>query len=214
MDKRTSRNRFFFSVGTIGRDMQYTLVSMFLNVYLTEVLNLPDQTLWWTTGITLAVRIYDAVNDPLMGLFVDNTKTRFGKFKPWIAIGGLLSAIFTVLFFTDIGLRGTAYIISFTVIYLLWEVTFSGNDIGYWSMLPTLSIDQKTREKIGSTARICANIGLFITVVAILPVTNAIGNVTGGRKVGFFIVAVAIVLISIFTQAFTVFGVKEQRSVF
>lgn len=99
MDKRTFRNRFFFSIGTIGRDMQYTLVSMFLNVYLTEVLNLPDQTLWWTTGITLAVRVYDAVNDPLMGLFVDNTKTRFGKFKPWIAIGGLLSAIFTVLFF-------------------------------------------------------------------------------------------------------------------
>ncbi|NLW89821.1 MAG: sugar transporter [Clostridiaceae bacterium] len=179
MDKLTTRNRFFYSVGTIGRDMQYTIVAMFLNVYLTEVLNLPDETLWWTTGITLAVRVYDAVNDPLMGLFVDNTKSRFGKFKPWIVIGGLLSALFTVLFFTDIGLRGTAYIISFTVIYLLWEVSFSGNDIGYWSMLPTLSIEQKTREKIGSTARICANIGLFITVVAILPVTSIIGNMTG-----------------------------------
>ena len=214
MDKATSRNRFFYSVGTIGRDMQYTLVSMFLNVYLTEVLNLPDQTLWWTTGITLAVRVYDAVNDPLMGFFVDNTKTRFGKFKPWIAIGGILSALFTVLFFTDIGWRGTTYIISFTVIYLLWEVTFSGNDIGYWSMLPSLSIDQKTREKIGSTARICANIGLFITVVAILPVTSAIGNVTGGRKTGFFIAAVGIVVISMITQAFTVFGVKEHREVF
>lgn len=214
MDKTTSRNRFFYSVGTIGRDMQYTLVSMFLNVYLTEVLNLPDETLWWTTGITLAVRVYDAVNDPLMGFFVDNTKTRFGKFKPWIALGGLLSALFTVLFFTDIGWRGTTYIITFTIIYLFWEVTFSGNDIGYWSMLPSLSIEQKTREKIGSTARICANIGLFITVVAILPVTNMVGEVAGGRKMGFFIVAIGIVVISMITQAFTVFGVKEHREVF
>jgi len=214
MDKATSRNRFFYSVGTIGRDMQYTLVSMFLNLYLTEVLNLPDQTLWWTTGITLAVRVYDAVNDPLMGFFVDNTKSRFGKFKPWIALGGLLSALFTVLFFTDIGWRGTTYIIAFTIIYLFWEVTFSGNDIGYWSMLPSLSIEQKTREKIGSTARICANIGLFITVVAILPVTNMVGEVTGGRKTGFFIVAIGIVVISMITQAFTVFGVKEHREVF
>lgn len=214
MDKATSRNRFFYSVGTIGRDMQYTLVSMFLNLYLTEVLNLPDQTLWWTTSITLAVRVYDAVNDPLMGFFVDNTKSRFGKFKPWIALGGLLSALFTVLFFTDIGWRGTTYIIAFTVIYLFWEVTFSGNDIGYWSMLPSLSIEQKTREKIGSTARICANIGLFITVVAILPVTNMVGEVAGGRKMGFFIVAIGIVVISMITQAFTVFGVKEHREVF
>lgn len=178
-DKLASRNRINYSIGTIGRDMQYTLVSMFLNVFLTEVLNLPDKTLWWTTGITLAVRVYDAVNDPLMGVFVDNTRTRFGKFKPWIAIGSILSALFTVLFFLDFGFRGTAYILSFTFIYLLWEVTFSGNDIGYWSMLPSLSIDQKTREKIGASARICANIGLFITVVAILPITGLIGSITG-----------------------------------
>lgn len=178
-DKTASRNRINYSIGTIGRDMQYTLVSMFLNVFLTEVLNLPDKTLWWTTGITLAVRVYDAINDPLMGVFVDNTRTRFGKFKPWIAIGGILSALFTVLFFLDFGFRGTAYILSFTFIYLLWEVTFSGNDIGYWSMLPSLSIDQKTREKIGASARICANIGLFVTVVAILPITGLVGNITG-----------------------------------
>lgn len=178
-DKVASRNRINYSIGTIGRDMQYTLVSMFLNIFLTEVLNLPDKTLWWTTGITLAVRVYDAINDPLMGVFVDNTRTRFGKFKPWIAIGGILSALFTVLFFLDFGFRGTAYILSFTFIYLLWEVTFSGNDIGYWSMLPSLSIDQKTREKIGASARICANIGLFVTVVAILPITGLVGGITG-----------------------------------
>ena len=89
-----------------------------------------------------------------MGIFIDNTNSRFGKFKPWIAVGAVLTGIFTVLLYTDFGLRGTAYVVMFTIVYLCWDVSFTANDIGYWSMLPSLSIDQKEREKIG----LCANL--------------------------------------------------------
>ncbi|MEG2083839.1 MAG: MFS transporter, partial [Oscillospiraceae bacterium] len=85
-----TRNRYAFGLGTIGRDMFYTMVSMFLVVYLTEVLNLPDATMWWMTGVLTVMRILDAFNDPFMGVLVDNTKTRWGKFKPWLVIGGVL----------------------------------------------------------------------------------------------------------------------------
>ena len=203
-----NRNRYTFGLGTVGRDMVYTSVSMYLMVYLTEILNLPDSTMWWMTGVFTVLRIFDAVNDPIMGFLVDNTHSRFGKFKPWITIGGILGGLFTVLLFTDFGFKGGAYIISFTVIYLLWDFTYGANDIAYWSMLPSLSINQKEREKIGSFAKICANIGMYLVVVTILPITNALG----GNKKAWFIFVLSISVIMMIFLCFTIFGVKEDRT--
>lgn len=82
------RNRYAFGLGTVGRDMLYNMVSMYFMYYLTDVLNLPDSTMWYMTGALTILRIFDAVNDPIMGVLVDNTRTKWGKFKPWIALGG------------------------------------------------------------------------------------------------------------------------------
>ncbi|MEG0751804.1 MAG: glycoside-pentoside-hexuronide (GPH):cation symporter [Oscillospiraceae bacterium] len=209
-----TRNRYAFGLGTIGRDMFYTMVSMFLVVYLTEVLNLPDATMWWMTGVLTVMRIFDAFNDPFMGVLVDNTKTRWGKFKPWLVIGGVLGGLFMILMFTDFGLTGARYIIFFAVAYLLWDILYGTNDIAYWSMLPALSTDQKERERMGAFARICANIGLFAIVVAILPVTHALGQAVGDLRRGWFIFALAVTGLMLAFQMITVFGVKENKSYF
>jgi len=208
-DKKRNLNRYTFGLGTVGRDMLYSLVSMYLIVYLTEILNLPDSTMWWMTGAMTILRVFDAVNDPIMGFLVDNTRSRFGKFKPWIVIGGIIGGILTILLFVDFGLRGINYVVLFVIIYLLWDFTYGANDIAYWSMLPSLTLDQKERERTGSFARICANIGLFTVVVGILPVTGALG----GNTRAWFITAVAIVLITWAFLCFTVFGVREDRSI-
>lgn len=210
MTNGSIRNRYFFGLGTVGRDMLYSLVSMYLMVFLTEILDLPDSTMWWMTFVLTILRVFDAVNDPFMGFLVDNTNTRFGKFKPWIALGGLFGGVFTVLMFTDLGLRNAGYVISFVIIYLVWDFIYGANDIAYWSMLPSLTIDQKEREKTGSFARICANIGMYIVVVGILPVTNALG----GDKRAWFIFACAVVIITWAFLCFTLFGVKENRSLY
>lgn len=207
-------NRYTFGLGTVGRDMLYSLVSMYLIFYLTDILRLPDSMLWWLTAILLIARIFDAVNDPIMGVIVDNTDSRFGKFKPWIAAGALFTGVFTVMMYTDFGLDGAPYLIMFTVIYLLWDVSFTANDIGYWSMLPSLSMDQKEREKIGAFARICADVGLFAVVVGIVPVTNALGSALGSMKKAYFVFTVIISLLMIGGQCITLFGVKEFKGVF
>ncbi|PIE04247.1 MAG: sugar transporter [Spirochaetales bacterium] len=202
------RNRYSFGLGTIGRDMVYSLISMYLMFYLTDILQLSNAVLWWITFIIMAARIFDALNDPVMGTIVDNTRTRFGKFKPWIALGALLSGIFTVLLFTDFGLSGRAYIAVFAVFYLLWGISFTANDIAYWSMLPALSFEQKEREKIGSFARICANAGLFLVVGLIVPVTSALGKLLGSMKSAYFVFSLALVGIMWLSQSITLFGVK------
>jgi len=203
------RNRVSFSLGTIGRDMVYALVSMFLIVYLTEVLDLSDSTMWWITGIIFAARIFDALTDPLMGFIVDNTRTRWGKFKPWLTLGAILSPVFTILLFADFGLRGSGFIIAFAIFYLMWGIAYTLHDISYWSMLPVLSVDQKEREKIGALARIFANIGLFFVVVAILPLTGLLGERFGSPQGGFFIFSVLITVFMMMGLSVTIFGVKE-----
>jgi sugar (glycoside-pentoside-hexuronide) transporter len=214
MNPQDKRNRYFFGLGTIGRDMFYTLVSMYLLWYLTEILNLPDSTMWWMTGILTVLRIFDAVNDPIMGVIVDNTHTRFGKFKPWIAIGAVVGAFFMVLMFSDLHLSGTAYLLFFVVIYLGWDFFYGANDIAYWSMLPSLSTDQNTREKMGSFARICANIGLAAAVAGTLPVTGILTNTFQNAKTGWFVYALVICLFLFGFQCFTLFGVKEKQGYF
>jgi len=209
MQNTPKRNRLAFGLGTIGRDMVYSLISMYLIFYLTDVINLSTGTLWWVAGIILFARIFDALNDPFMGFIVDNTHTRWGKFKPWIAAGALLTAVFTIFLFADFGLEGTAFIIVFAVLYLLWGVSFTANDISYWSMLPALSVDQKEREKIGAVARICANVGLFFVVAGIVPLTGMLGNRFGSLQRGYFVFAVFTALVMTAGQCITIFGVKE-----
>lgn len=214
MQPSAKRNQWCFGLGTIGRDMLYSLVSMYLIYYLTDILELSTQALWWITGILLFARVYDAVDDPVMGFLVDNTNSKYGKFKPWIAIGAVVSGIFTILIFTDLGLTGTKYIVCFAVIYILWGISFTVNDISYWSLLPSLSIDQKEREKIGAIARICANIGLFTVVVLIIPITTALGKVLHSPQKGFFVFSILVVGIMWIGQCITLFGVKESKKVY
>ena len=206
------RNRFTFGLGTIGRDMLYSMVSMYLLFYLTDVLDIPTSSLWWITAIMVACRIFDAFNDPIMGVIVDNTKSRFGKYKPWIAFGAFTSGIFTILLFADFGVTNGQYIALFGVLYLFWGMSFTTNDISYWSMLPSLSLDQKTREKIGAFARICANIGLFFVVAGIMPITKALGAQFHSLQKGYLAFACIVVTVMWIGQCITLFGVRETVS--
>jgi len=194
--------------------MFYTLVSMFIMVYITEALGVDNRTLAIMTTLLLILRIIDAVNDPIMGLIVDNTHTRWGKFKPWILIGAVVSAAVMVMLFADMGLTGVVYIVIFGACYFIWDVAYGLNDVAYWSMMPSLSTEQKVREKMGSFARICASIGLFTVVVGVVPVTNALGDALGSKTHGWFVFAAIIAVIMIAFQSITLIGVKEPKGVF
>jgi len=228
-----TRNRLCFGFGTIGRDMFYAMVSMFIMFYITDILDVHDATLALMTAALVGLRVFDAVNDPIMGLIVDNTRTRFGKFKPGMLLGSIVAAVCMVLMFTDMGLLDAArnaadsgasdavitnasilYVVVFGICYLLWDISYGLNDIAYWSMMPALTTDQKTREKIGSFARICANIGLFTLVVGIEPVTDMLGEAIGSRIQGWFFFAFIIALLMIGFQLITIIGVKEPKGYF
>lgn len=202
-------NRFAYGIGTIGRDMSYTLLSMYLMFYLTEVRDFSGRMILILTTIIVIIRVFDAFNDPFMGVIIDNTKSKYGKFKPWIVIGVIGSGITASLMFHDFIIPDLLYIVLFTLFYMLWEVFYTMNDIAYWSMLPSLSQDQKEREKIGGWARIFANIGLFTVVGGIVPITAYLSNQLGNMQKAYFLYAIILALIMIAGQMVTVCFVKE-----
>ncbi len=213
MEKTYKRNRFTYGLGTVGRDMVYTMISMYLMFYLTDVLSLETKVLWWVTAIILGARIFDALNDPVMGVIVDNTNTEWGKYKPWMLTGVVLAGILTILLFVDFGLKGAAYIVVFGVLYVLWGITYTMNDISYWSMMPSLSKNQSEKEIIGSIARICASVGLFAVVTLVVPITTALSEVVGSLQKAYLVFTIILVVIMWVFQSITLLFVKEDRSI-
>ena len=200
------RNRVYFGLGTVGRDMFYAFEANTLLYFLSDVLSLPVWVFAAASMILSVMRIFDAFNDPITGLLIDNIRSPWGKFKPAILVGGVLSAVFSVLLFANIG-TGWAFVIIFGIAYLLWDITYGINDIGYWTLLPVLSSDQKQREKTGAFARICANIGMYIVMVAWQPVTSALGD----TPQAWFWCAVVIAVVYLLGLLFPLLGVKEKR---
>ena len=199
-------NRIYFGLGTIGRDMFYSFEANTLLYFLSDVLSLPVWVFAAASMVLSVMRIFDAFNDPITGLAIDNIKSPWGKFKPAILVGGIMSALFSVMLFAGIG-TGWTFVIIFGLAYLLWDITYGINDIGYWTLLPVLSSDQKQREKTGAFARICANVGMYIVMVAWQPVTSALGDTP---KVWFWC-AVVIAAIYLLGLLFPLLGIKEKR---
>ena len=206
MTKLDNRNKTFFGLGTIGRDMFYSFEANTLLYFLSDVLSLPVWVFAAASMVLSVMRIFDAINDPITGLVIDNIRSPWGKFKPAILVGGVLSAIFSVLLFADIG-TGWTFVIIFAIAYFLWDVSFGINDIAYWTLLPAMSSDQKFREKTGAFARICANIGAYAVMVGWQPVTSALGD----TPKAWFWCAVVIGVIYLLGLLFPLLGVKEKR---
>ena len=210
MNKLDRRNMIFFGLGTVGRDMFYALEANALIYYLSNVLDLPLGVFVATSMVFTVLRVFDALNDPIMGLLVDNTRSRHGRFKPPMALGALAGGACYLVLFADFGLRDYWFVAVFAIAYILWDIFYGLNDIAYWSMLPSLSVEQKTREKMGAFARICANIGMFAIMVGWEPITSGLGN----TPKAWFTVALAVTILMLLFQLFTLFGVKERKDMF
>ena len=212
MNRQQKMNKYCFGLGTVGRDALYSLVSMYLLVHLTDVVKFSDKGLG-VIGIMLTLfGIFDAVIDPFVGAIVDNTKTRWGKFKPWILIGMIGTAVLTVLMFHNFEMSETAHIALLALTYLLFSIFFSLNDISYWSLMPAISKEQSVREGVGAFARICANVGMFAMVLIYLNVPSFFTGLGLNARDSYFIFAIIVAIIMMAFQSITLFGVKEDRT--
>ncbi len=204
------KNKYFFGMGTIGRDMFYAFEANAMIYFLSNILELPLTTFAMVSLVLTVLRVFDALNDPITGLVIDNVRSPWGKYKPPMLIGALLAVVFYLIMFADFGFTDIRFVVIFGIAYILWDIAYGINDIAYWSMMPSLTLDQKKREDYGAVARICANIGMYIVMVGYPSFTEMLG----GGKTGYFALAVIVSVLMIAFQCFTVFGVKENKEMF
>lgn len=202
-------NYIMYPLGTVGRDFLYNLFNNFLLTYILFTKSLTAAQFASVSIIIIVARIFDAFNDPVMGGIVENTRTRFGKFKPWMLIGAVLTGGVVIATFSG-NLQGWAFIGFLAAMYFLFSITFTMNDISYWGMLPSLSSNDHTRNKLTSFAQIFAAAGGGLAGV-IIPIFTAGGLTIGGSAVNAYaLIAVIASVLMIGFQLFTVFGVKEK----
>ncbi|MBQ3497982.1 MAG: MFS transporter [Clostridia bacterium] len=170
--KTTWREKLGYGVGAVGLDLSYGLFYSYLSYYLSSVLLLPEAFLLILTPLA---RIWDGINDPMMGSIVDSTKTKIGKYRPWLLIGAASNAIVLSLLFTSFGMSGMKLYIYIAVMYILWGMTNTMVDIPYWSMVPSFTNDPKDRNLVATVARTFSGIGqglISILTPIILPMLS------------------------------------------
>lgn len=205
-DKVPLMTKIIYPFSGIGRDAAYTLVSLFLMTYVQFTLgsegNYANKMLVIII-IMFIMRIWDGVNDPMIGTLIENTHWKMGKYKPWILIGAVSNSIMLALMFS-VRATGWWFVLLFGIFYLLWEITFTFNDIAYWSMLPSLSKDEKTRTNLSTMVAVAASIGAF-SVGGIVPMIFPGAAITRFRWISIIIAA-----IFLFCQLLMVFTCKER----
>ncbi|HOB63837.1 MAG TPA: glycoside-pentoside-hexuronide (GPH):cation symporter [Clostridia bacterium] len=207
------RSKWSYCFGGVGRDMSYQLFNgwLFTFILLTNKITLQQQLT--LTALFIAAKIWDGVNDPIMGFIIERTRTRFGKFKPWILIGVLTnSAVLMVIYTSSMyGLTGWSYVAFIACMYLLWDFTYTMNDIGYWSMLPALTSNDNDRNSLTSWANLLAGAGGGAASIAIPFFTAGEFTIGGSNIIAFAVIAAIICLFFIGCQLLTFFGVKEKN---
>ncbi|MEG2270406.1 MAG: glycoside-pentoside-hexuronide (GPH):cation symporter [Bacilli bacterium] len=208
-----------YSSGTIARDAAYTLVSLFFLTYIqfcaplgyaTEIIegtrsnDLYIYQMLVISAIVIVCRVWDGFNDPIMGWIIEKAHFKTGKYKPWILIGGLTNAVVLFLMFY-LQPVGWYYVLAFAAFYLLWDFTFTMNDIGYRSMLPSLSNDEKERNQITTLVSVFSSVGAF-AAGGIIPMV-----VSGNAKNMYAIVGGVIALLFAISQAILFFFCKEHK---
>lgn len=206
----SKRTLWTYTLGGIGRDMSYTLYSMFLLSFILYTKELTNPQFAAISVIMIICRAWDAVNDPVMGGIIENTKSKWGKFKPWILLGVLTNAVVLVALFS-VPVYGWGFVVFFAFMYLIWDITFTMNDIGYWSMLPSLTSNMQDRNKLTSLANLFAGLGGILSV-ALIPIFTAGEHTIGGNAItAYSVVTVVIAACFIGCQVMTVVGVQEKH---
>ncbi len=178
--KLSGKEKFAYGIGAVGKDMVYMLSASYILYYYQDIMGVSA----WIMGIILLIaRVFDAFNDPLMGVLVAKTKTKWGKFRPWLFIGTLTNAVILFLMFAaPPSLNGGGLVAYAAAFYILWGVTYTMMDIPYWSMVPAFTDGGKERENMSALGRTCAGVGsAIVTVVTVLAV-SAIGNAAAGKS--------------------------------
>ena len=217
--------KWLYPLSGIFRDACYALVGSFLLQYAINsgVLSAdPEEFKAQYLVITIAMiiaLIWDGINDPIMGFIVEKVHfKKLGKFKPWILLGAIGNAVAVVCMFLirpghmDGGVwvaNGWAFVGVMIAFYFLWDLFFTINDIGYWSMLPSLTNDEHERAQLTSRMTVSASIGGFLMTAGCMLLPTMFQDISSAKM--YAILAVVVSIVFFLSQLAVFLFCKEKR---
>lgn len=178
------------ALGGVGQNTIYALWSGFITAFYTDVFGMNPAVM---AGIFLFARIWDGINDPLMGIVADRSKSRFGRYRCWLLRMPPVVAVCLVLNFTVPHFGAGGNIVYAAVTYILMGMAFTSIDIPYWSLPAVMAGDSEERTKIFATATLGTNLASTLGHMLIPILLVALGG-TGSPR-AYFITAVIFGLI-------------------
>ena len=203
-----------YLVGMFGQNLIYNIVATGLYFYFQNVICLPAMALGWIFALA---RVWDAINDPMMGTIVDKTRTKWGKCRPYLIIFPAIIGLVTILAFLNgnyaeasTSTQKVLIVVWAAVSYIAWGMVFTVCDIPLWGITSLMTEDENDRSKILGLARIAAGIGGI--GVLIVQIAQALSGAFGGDMQKGFIVA-AVVFTVIATVLFEFAGIFTRERV-
>lgn len=167
------QEKIAYTGGLLGQNMLYNFMTMYIMFFFTDLLGIPAQSV---TIIVVIASLWDAVNDPIMGMIADHTSTKWGKFKPYMMIGPILIGITTVLCYTNFGGSKIGTIAVGTLYYVLWGMSYTVCDIPIWAISSVVTSDSDQKNKMVTLGKIGGTVGTVIISVGSIMLLNAMGG--------------------------------------
>ena len=179
MNTYTKKERNMYLIGLMGQNVIYNIIATGMVFYFQSVIFIPAIAISVIMGVA---RIWDAINDPMMGTIVDRTRTKWGKCRPYLFFVPGIVMLTTFLTFVNgqysaaNSPKTNAIIIAWAAIsYILWGMTYTAGDIPIWGITSLMTESEKDRASILSLARIVAGIAGALVLLTIVPISQSVG---------------------------------------
>jgi len=201
------REKIAYGLGDTASNIIFQTVMMFLLLFYTDVMGLSPAAVG---TMFLLVRIIDAVTDPIMGNIADNTKTKWGQFRPYLLWLALPFAIISILAFTTPDISGENKIIYAFVTYTLLMIAYTAINIPYCALGGVITADAKERVTVQSYRFVFGMLGGVIVAAATMPMVEYFGN--GDNAKGYQMTMIAMSSLGLVLFLLCFLGTKERVS--
>ena len=206
MNTYTKKERNMYLIGLAGQNIIYNIIATGMTFYFQSVIFIPAMAISVITGVA---RVWDAINDPMMGTIVDRTRSKYGKCRPYLFFVPGIVCVTTILTFINGQYSSAnspstnALIIGWAAVsYILWGMTYTAGDIPIWGITALMTESDKDRAKLLGLARLVASVGSGVVLVALIPVSQSVGasfaesmGQAKGLQMGFIVVCGALTVL-------------------
>ena len=188
----TTKHYIVYGLGNFASQLSWTMVSTYLSIFYTDVFGLGTGAV---ALLMLVAKIWDGINDPMMGTLMERTYTKYGRFRPYIFVGAIFLVIFTVLTFTVPGFGGPAKLTYAYITYICLGMSYTVTNVPYTALPVTMTRDPKEINRLNAAQMMGMTIGQIVLNLTVLNLVLWFGK--GDQAAGYQSTAIVLVLVAL-----------------